>query len=97
MAVGRALRLNICKYGSWDEWDLGTGIAPLPTTQLPTTPGTPLPPQYMPYVARAVSQTQNSAVGLISVDQLSLVSRFSGFLGMTEVYNLSDVGIPNDH
>ena len=39
----------------------------------------------------------NSAVGLISVAQLSLDGQFSGFLGITEVYNLVDLGIPNDH
>ena len=37
------------------------------------------------------------AVGLISVHQLSLDGHFSGFEGITEVYNLLTVGNPNDH
>ena len=36
-------------------------------------------------------------VGLISVDQLSLVPHFSGFPGMTEVYNLVKIGRINNH
>ena len=39
----------------------------------------------------------NMAVGLKSVRQLSLCVHFSGFSGMTEVYNLSDIDNPNDH
>ena len=39
----------------------------------------------------------NSAVGLRSVDQLSLSARFSRFGTMTEVYNLSAAGNANDH
>ena len=39
----------------------------------------------------------NSVVGLNSVDQLSLSVRFSGFEGMTEVYNLLKVGRINNH
>ena len=34
----------------------------------------------------------NKAVGLISVDQLSLDVLISGFRGMTEVYNLIEIG-----
>ena len=37
------------------------------------------------------------AVGLKSVDQLSLDELFSGFQGMTEVYNLSEIGRINNH
>ena len=36
-------------------------------------------------------------VGLISVGQLSLSVLFSGFLGMTEGYNLSEIGRINNH
>ena len=36
-------------------------------------------------------------MGLISVDQLSLCVEFSGFQGMTEVYNLVKAGNANDH
>ena len=41
--------------------------------------------------------TKNMVVGLISVAQLSLSAQISGFEGMTEVYNLANVGNPNDH
>ena len=37
------------------------------------------------------------AVGLKSVAQLSLDDCFSGFQGMTEVYNLSEIGRINNH
>ena len=37
------------------------------------------------------------AVGLKSVGQLSLSLVFSGFLGMTEVYNLVRIGRINNH
>ena len=36
-------------------------------------------------------------VGLISVDQLSLGTGFSGFQGMTEVYNVNKIGRINNH
>ena len=36
-------------------------------------------------------------VGLISVGQLSLYVHFSGFKGITEVYNLLRIDNPNDH
>ena len=36
-------------------------------------------------------------VGLILVGQLSLSARFSGFRGLTEVYNLRVAGNPDDH
>ena len=45
----------------------------------------------------AASGQCNMAVGLKSVDQLSLDGRFSRFLGITEVYNLSNTGIINNH
>ena len=37
------------------------------------------------------------AVGLRSVDQLSLYAQISEFQGITEGYNLAIAGIPNDH
>ena len=40
---------------------------------------------------------RNSGVGLISVDQLSLDAQISDIRGMTEVYNLSEVGRINNH
>ena len=36
-------------------------------------------------------------VGLISVGQLSLSVHFSGFQGITELYNLAVAGNPDDH
>ena len=39
----------------------------------------------------------NSAVGLKSVEQLTLSAEISGFQGLTEVYNLSVAGNPDDH
>ena len=39
----------------------------------------------------------NSAVGLRSVEQLSLVAHISGFQGITEGYNAIIAGNPNDH
>ena len=65
---------------------------------LPHTPGTPLPHRSGHAEAcREQSPGPNSAMGLISVDQLSLYVLFSGSEGMTEVYNLSKLGNPNDH
>ena len=60
------------------------------------TPGTPLPRQSALWVLTAVSGQPNSAVGLISVQQLTLDVHFSGSRGITEVYNLALAGIPND-
>ena len=100
LAVGRALRLNTVKYGSWDGWVVVPGIAPPRPTQSPT-PGTPLPT--MPAVSmtsvlpRGTCRELNSAVGLKSVVQLSLDDRFSGFLSITEVYNLSGIDRINNH
>ena len=37
------------------------------------------------------------AVGLRSVDQLSLVGHISGSQGMTEVYNVRNIGRINNH
>ena len=36
-------------------------------------------------------------VGLNTVGQLSLYAHFSGFYGITEVYNLATAGNPDDH
>ena len=80
---------------------LGTGIAP-PTTHPAThTPGTPPPHRAVPpgMVQRCTGMYGgvNSVVGLKSVHQLSLYVLFSGFLGMTEVYNLRKIGRINNH
>ena len=36
-------------------------------------------------------------MGLKSVEQLTLDGLFSGFRGITEVYNLVELGNPDDH
>ena len=83
--------------GPGDAVWLGTGIA------LPTPPSPPLPrvhPSPHPpaaTVAYSVYSGCNSGVGLKSVAQLTLDAYFSGFLSMTEVYNLLIAGIPNNH
>ena len=46
----------------------------------------------MQHGAHGQSRGANSAVGLKSVDQLTLGLRFSDIRGMTEVYNLSEIG-----
>ena len=64
----------------------------------PHHPGYTLPHYpYMPYVARAVSQRVNIVVGLISVDQLTLVDHIPRFGTMTEVYNVAVAGRNNNH
>ena len=58
-----------------------------------TPPGTML---HATATGTAAAQPKE-AVGLKSVAQLSLSARISGFLGMTEVYNLVKVGRINNH
>ena len=79
---------------------LGTGIAP-PSTHRYTPPRVhPSPPhahgRTRTRTARSWTQS-NMVVGLRSVDQLSLDTHFSDIEGITEVYNLTNVGNPNDH
>ena len=76
---------------------LGTGIAPLRPTHLPTTPGTPPLPAPHPGTTVAPAVVSEAAVGLISVDQLTLSAEISGFRGITEGYNVVIAGNPNDH
>ena len=76
---------------------MGTGIAPLPTTPRPHHPGYTSPPSTARVHPGARVGGSNSAVGLKSVDQLSLVGHFSDIRGITEVYNLVILGNPNDH
>ena len=75
----------------------GTGIALPATHRLPHPGYTPTPPCTEPATPLTLDHVLNSAVGLRSVDQLSLGTRFSGFQGITEVYNVPVAGIPNDH
>ena len=80
---------------------MGTGIAPLQAHPAPTTPGTPPPTRRHPVLTRAVTAgpypRPNSAVGLKSVQQLTLGAQISRFRGITELYNLVKAGNPNDH
>ena len=83
-------------------WVPGIALPAHPAS--PHTPGTPLPPGYTSeqvlYTAgwvRAVYSQLYMAVGLKSVDQLTLRRVFSGFQVMTEVYNLVEVGRINNH
>ena len=96
LAVGRAY-LRICiEYGSREGVWWGTGIA------LPSPPSIPLPrvhpspPHHRCTDVGVRTEQSQHAVGLISVDQLTLGTHISRFRGMTEVYNLIKAGIPND-
>ena len=67
LAVGRPLRLNMTKYGSWDEGWLGYRYSTPPDPPSYPTPGTPLP---YPLVAmsgytgvRVADATVNMVVG----------------------------------
>ena len=57
------------------------------------------PPPGIVYTVYGYSMPARSkvAVGLISVEQLSLYAHFSGFQGITEGYNLAIAGNPDDH
>ena len=90
--MGRALRLEYVKYGVRGGAWVVPGIAP-PGTTRPHHPGyTPPHPdsQYRYRRHRRTGQYRgvNMAVGLRSVDQLTLRREISDIRGMTEVYNL---------
>ena len=76
---------------------VGTGIAPPPTH--PATLPRVHPPPTRPGVTVMAGSVQRpeGAVGLKSVDQLTLSAEISGSRGITEVYNLRIAGITNDH
>ena len=78
-----------------------TRYSTLPAHPSYPTPGTPSPAPRTsgldwPYGAVRSGQS-NSAVGLISVAQLTLGTQISGIRGITEVYNLVKTGNPNNH
>ena len=76
----------------------GYRVVPLQAHPSYRTPGTPqLPASSTATQVHGCGSQRNSVVGLISVHQLSLYAHFSGFLTMTEGYNLSEAGNPNDH
>ena len=70
----------------------GYRYSTLPATPSPIPRVHPSPTRWYPVLTRAVtagtSARKNSAVGLISVRQLSLSTEISGFREFTEVYNL---------
>ena len=69
-----------------------------PATHTPGTPPLPIPAVSMTSVLpRGRCRRLNSAVGLKSVEQLSLWVQISGFEGITEVYNLVGIGRNNNH
>ena len=77
------------KYGVLGGSGLGTGIAPLPDPPSPAPPRVHLPPTVTAvHVPGMLAATRDMVVGLKSVAQLSLWALFSGFLSITEVYNL---------
>ena len=94
--MGRASGLNMVKYGSREGVRVVPGIVPLQPPQSSTTPGTPLPPHIagpgMQQCRTVMYPGLNSAVGLISVQQLTLGTHFSDLRDMTEVYNLVRIG-----
>ena len=67
-----------------------------PGPSYPHTPGTPSRHRHYRVMTSLLPHghagQRNSAVGLKSVDQLTLVVLFSGLRGMTEVYNLATAG-----
>ena len=99
--MGRLWPQEYVKYGSW-EWSwVVPGIVPLQAH--PVSPPR-VHPSPTPHAASALYRCRtgqcprlNKAVGLKSVDQLTLSTEISGFRGITEVYNLSVAGNPNDH
>ena len=95
------LRLNMAKYGSWRAIWVVPGIVPLPTHPHPTTPGTPphcrMVMGGLATLPHGSYGGRNIAVGLKSVEQLTLSPVFSGFQGFTEGYNLSKIGRINNH
>ena len=61
------------------------------------TPGTPPHCRRRSEHCCTMPRGLNLVVGLISVAQLSLDVQFSDFRGITEGYNLVEVGNPNGH
>ena len=81
----------------------GMGLGGYRYSPPPDPPG-PHPPRVHlhPTLLHAEADTAlypglNMVVGLKTVGQLTLSVHFSGFRGITEVYNLSKAGNPNNH
>ena len=79
----------------------GTRYSTLPDPPRPHHPGYTSPtaswPAARPACCTRTAARLKQAVGLKSVDQLTLSTKISGFRGMTEVYNLRVAGNPNNH
>ena len=83
--------------GPWDGTVWVPGIA-LPAHPHPPTPGTPSRYCHDAHASwDGGARGLNVVVGLRSVDQLTLSMHFSGFRGITEVYNLCIARNPDDH
>ena len=95
--MGRTIPQPGPQYDELWRSGLGTGIAPLRTHPAPTHPGTPPLPLPAATVAYSVYSGQECGVGLKSVAQLTLDTQISDIRTITEVYNLANAGIPNDH
>ena len=95
--MGRLISQKYTEYGSWD----GSWLYPGSTLQAHPgphpTPGTPPPTRTASAVPGTALTQTNSAVGLRSVAQLSLGTQISDNRTITEVYNLLELGNPNDH
>ena len=77
---------------------MGTRYSPPRNPPTIPYPGyTSLPPRVYSAGACGYVSQRNMVVGLKSVDQVSLCTRFSGFRGMTEGYNVATAGNPNNH
>ena len=76
---------------------VGTGYSPPSHPPDTPTPGTPSPPALHRTVMVRSEVRSIVAVGLKSVDQLTLSVLFSGLQGITEGYNLSVAGRINNH
>ena len=94
--MGRALALEYVKYGYLGGSWVVPGSTPSQDHPRPHHPGYTSPPtavrhRYTECSPQLVPRT-NSAVGLKSVEQLSLCPLFSDLRTMTEVYNLVRIG-----
>ena len=86
--MGRALSLKYTEYGSRRVPGWVPGIA-LPHPPVIPIPRVHPPTRHVPLtITAAVPGQPKEAVGLKSVDQLTLRSIFSDIRDMTEVYNL---------
>ena len=98
LAVGMAFSLRYTNYGTLG-WPLGGyRYSPSqPPTRLPIPRVHPPTPGTLRPGCPACYRGPNDAVGLKSVEQLTLDGQISDIRGITEVYNLRIARNPNDH